>query len=158
MTWLTAPPNSPDSSIRCLKACCLHLCSSHHIHPRQYWILCWIIWAVLAGDLQGSRHHSCVWGDHIPDHVSNILADQDDSNVITCSKFPICLLNLSSCGLGVHKQIISPPPYIQVAHTRQQKPCHSVLIPNYSNESPFRRHVSPLFALNCLYESCCVVI
>ncbi len=90
----------------------------HVLDSWENGVLTGIVRVILGRDLQNGRNGILVAIDHETDHVGNVLTDEDDGNVFTCSEFLERVLDGFHRRLGIHHQVIRLAPKIDIPHSR----------------------------------------
>ena len=82
----------------------LSLSTEEHIHSLHNVILLRVVRVLFAGDLQNGRDGLIVILQHVSNIISNVLCDQNNTNIVPLGKFLEGLLHLNQLCIGLNDE------------------------------------------------------
>lgn len=86
---------------------------------------------LLGWDLQDSWDGPLVGVEGMPDHLCNVLVDENNANVIPVQKLPESVFDLIDGGVLLNHQEIRVAVLVKLPYAAQKETRHRVLVPNH---------------------------
>ncbi|CAH0703065.1 unnamed protein product [Spodoptera exigua] len=138
-------PSDAQTTISCNKLVLAYqvVWVEHALSTTQDGVLASIIGMVLRWDLKYCWHWSRVTVNHMSDHLSDVLVDQDDVNVITLYKPSEAFFNFAHWGVFVNNHEVWVSVFVDLTNPTQQETNAGILVSNDADQ----------FTLNCHAQS-----